>query len=149
MRCYVGRSWKFHHTRPPNGASLTPKWPSRDRRDSGVSAAVRGGAESAIMPDPPQGLPIPPTTQAGGTRVSALVCGEEPEVHSYPTHPTGRPYPPSGGIKTGATCVYPPLCGEELEPRSYTAPSWGVPISQTARAGPEGLGSLRRCVGRS
>ena len=45
--------------------------------------------------------------------------------------------------------MYPTLCGEELETQSYTAPPRGVPISQMAEAGPEGLGCIRRSVGRS
>ena len=36
----VGESWKAHHTQPPHGASLSPKRPRQNRRDSGVSAAV-------------------------------------------------------------------------------------------------------------
>ena len=45
--------------------------------------------------------------------------------------------------------MYPPLCGEELEVQSYTTPPRGVPIPQTAQAGLEGLGCIRRCVGRN
>ena len=45
--------------------------------------------------------------------------------------------------------MYLPLGGEELETQSYTAPPRGVPISQMAQAGPEGLRCIRRCVERS
>ena len=65
IRRFVGRTWKSHHTRDPNGASLSPKRPTQDRRDSGVSAAVCGGAGSSITPDPPQSIPIPQTAEAG------------------------------------------------------------------------------------
>ena len=72
------------------------------------------------------------------TRVSPPLCGEEMEVQSCPTPPTnGGPYPRSGRGRTGGTQMHPPLCGEQLECQSYTAPPRGVPIPQTARAGPE------------
>ena len=45
--------------------------------------------------------------------------------------------------------MHPPLGGEEIETKSYTAPPQGVPIPQTAQARPEGLGCIRRYVGRS
>ena len=45
--------------------------------------------------------------------------------------------------------MYPPLCGEELKAQSYTARPRGVPIPETAQAGPEGLRCIRRCVGRN
>ena len=42
--------------------------------------------------------------------------------------------------------MYPPLCGGELDIRSHLGPPRGVPIPQTAPAGPKGLGCIRRCV---
>ena len=68
--------------------------------------------------------------------------------HSRPP-PRGRPYSPSGRGRTEGTRVYPPLCGEELEVQSYTAPPRGVLVAQTAKATPEGLGCIRRCVQRN
>ena len=58
IRRYLGRRWKFNRTRHPHGASLSPKRPKHDRRDSGVCAAVWGGAGSSMIPDPPRGVPI-------------------------------------------------------------------------------------------
>ena len=85
----------------------------------------------------------------GGAWVSPRLCGEQLQVQSYPTPPPVRPYPPSGRGRTGGTRVYLPLCGEELKDQLYPARQGSVPIPQTAHAGPEGLGCLRRCVGRS
>ena len=56
----------------------------------------------------------------------APLCGEELEVQSYVTCPTGRLYPPNrpgkgceyppyGPGRTGGTRVYGPLFGEELK----------------------------------
>ena len=81
--------------------------------------------------------------------VSAALWGGagSPIVHGTPTW---REYPPYGPSGTGGARVSLPLCGKELEVQSYaTAPQRSVPIPQTAHAGPEGCGCLRRCVGRS
>ena len=95
----------------PHGASLSPKQPRQDRRDSGVSALVWGW----------------------------MVCVS-------PRTPTGRHYHPSDPGRTGGTRVYPPLCGGGWCARLLVPPR-GVPIPQTAQAGPEGLGCIRPCVG--
>ena len=105
---------------------------------------------------PPWGVPISQTPQAGpeglgcirrcvGSSPTPTLCGEELEVQSMPT----SPYPPNGAGRTGGTPPYHRLSGEELETQSYTAPSRGVPISQTAEEGPEELGCMRPYVGRS
>ena len=44
---------------------------------------------------------------------------------------------------TGETRLYLQLCGEEPEIQSRLAPPRGIPIPQTARARPEGLGCIR------
>ena len=88
--------------------------------------------------------PYPPY-DAGRTRVSPTLCGEELEVQSIPT----SPYTPNGGGMSTGTPLYPPVCGEYLKTQLYTAPLQGVPIPQTAHAGPEGFGCIRRSVGRS
>ena len=69
-RC-AGRSWKFNHTRPPHGASLSPKRPKQDRRNSGVAAAGCGGSRNPIVHGTPTGRPYPPNgpSKTGGTRV--------------------------------------------------------------------------------
>ena len=77
------------------------------------------------------------------------LCGEQLESSNKPNPPTDHPYPPNGQGSTGGTRVYPRLSEEELEVQSYPAPPQGVPISPTAYAGPEGLRSTRRHVGRS
>ena len=70
-------------------------------------------------------------------------------MQSYPTTPWGVPIHHSGPSKTGGTRVYLPQCWGELEVELYTAPPRGVPIPQMAQAGPEGIGFLCRCAGRS
>ena len=109
-RC-VGGSWKSKRAWPPLEASVSPKWPRHDWRDSGAFAALWGGAGRSITSDPP----------------------------------TGRPLPPNGPRRTGATRVLPPLCGEGLEGQSYPSPPRGAPIPHTAQARLEGLGCMCRC----
>ena len=135
----------------PHGASLSPKTPGRIG-GSWLTAPLCG--EELVVqsyPTPPTVRPYPPNgpCRTTGTRVYLPLCGEELKDYSYLTPETGRPCPPNGPGRTGGTRVYLPPCGEELETQSYTAPPWGVPIPQTAQAGPEGLGCIRRCVGRS
>ena len=188
IRCCVGTRWKVILEPPPPprpGASGCPKRPRKDRRDSGVSAAVWGGFGDPNAHGSPTGRPYPPNGlgRTGGTRVYPPLRGEELEALSYiphqgaslspkrprqdgrdsgvfaavsggvarsiiPDHPTGRPYPPNGPGKVGGTRVYSPLCEEVLKVQTRMAPPRGVPIPQTVRVGPEGLGCIRRCVGR-
>ena len=61
-RCGGGRGWKVVHTRPPHGAPLSPKLLKQHRRDSGASAAMRGGVEVVPYMAPPWGVLI---TQTG------------------------------------------------------------------------------------
>ena len=168
LRRCVGRSWKFNQSRPPQRASLSPKQPGQDRRDSGVSAAVAplspkrprqdqrdwgvsvavlGGAGNSIVLSPPHGASLCPKRRRDSA-VSAAECGgaENPSVHGTPT---GRPYPPNGPGSTRRTRVYLPLHGEKLEVQWYTEPPRGVPIPRAAKAGAGRLGCLRRSVGRS
>ena len=106
--------------------------------------------ELQSYPNSPTGRPYPPKSacRTRGTPVYTPLCGEELEVQSWPTPPPDHPYPLNRPGSTGETRVYPPLCGEELEIQSYTAPPRGGPIPQTAHAGPQGVGCIRRCVGR-
>ena len=73
-----GAELEDNHTRSPHGASLSPKRPRRDQRDSGVPAAVWGGVGGHSVTDPPTGRPYPPNGQGGtrGTRVYPPMCGE-------------------------------------------------------------------------
>ena len=63
----------------PHRASLSPKRPRQNRRDSGVSADVWRGAGSAIILDFPQGAsrsPKRPKQERRDSGVSAAVWGE-------------------------------------------------------------------------
>ena len=66
-----------------------------------------------------------------------------------PPPPPRAPYPPNGPSRTGGTRVLPLPRGEELEALSYMAPHGASLSPKTAEAGAEGLGCVRRCVGRS
>ena len=148
----VRSSWKVNHTRPPPpSVSLSPKRPRQNRGDSAASPAMWGGPGRSIINQPPHGASLSPKRPMQDRRdsgVSAVLWGGagSPIVHGTPTW---REYPPCGPRRTGGARVSLPLCGEELEVQSYPAPLGSVPIPQTAQAGPEGRGCLRRCVGRS
>ena len=108
MRRSVGRNWESDHTRPPHGASLSPKRPTEDRRDSGVSAAIWPGTESPIIPDPPRGVRIPQPAQAvpGGLGCMCRSVGRNWESDHTGPPPTGRPYPQNGPARPeGLRCV--------------------------------------------
>ena len=63
---------------PPHDASLTPKRPRQDQRDSCVSASVWGGKGRSIIPKLPTGRPYPPNgpdRTRGDSGVSAAVWG--------------------------------------------------------------------------
>ena len=64
------------HTVFSDGASLSPKWPKQDCRDSGVFAAVWEWVDH-VYPLSPTGRPYPPNGpgRAGGTRVYPPLCG--------------------------------------------------------------------------
>ena len=126
------------HTAPPTGPPYPLNPPRQDRRDSGVSAALRDGAINTVVLGSPMGRPYPPNSPGGTGRIrgSPPLCGEELEVQSYPTPPresqspkrplcgeelevpshpnplTGGPGPPNGPRTTGMTRVYPRMCGE-------------------------------------
>ena len=148
----LGRSWRFNHTRPPlDGASLSPKWPTQDQRDWGVSAAMWGGAGSSIIPDPPRrGVPIPQMAHAGPEGLGCTCrCVGRSWKSNRTRRPQGASYAPKGPVKAAGTRLSAPLCGEEIEVQSHPNPLTGVPIPQTAQPGPEGPGCIRRCVGKS
>ena len=66
----------------PHGASLAPKHRKQEQRNAGVSAAVWGGARSAIIPNPTTRSPHPRSapSKTRGTRVYLPLCGEELKV---------------------------------------------------------------------
>ena len=104
----VGRSSKSHRTRHPHGVYLSPEWPSQDRRESGFSAVVRGGAGSSITPDPPTGRPYPQNRpgKTGGTRVYVPLGAEELETQSYTAPPRGVPIPQTAQARPeGLGCI--------------------------------------------
>ena len=69
---------------PPHEASLSPKRPKHDRRDSGASAAVWGAAGRSIIPDHPTGRHYPRNGpgKTGRTRVYLPLCEEDLEVQT-------------------------------------------------------------------
>ena len=95
MRHFVGEKWRSALTRPPQGASLSPKRPNHDRRDLGVYAAVWGGTGSRIIPDPPppRSVPIPKTGHARLGGLGCITAVEDLELRPYPTLPRGIPIP--------------------------------------------------------
>ena len=96
-----------------HGASLSPKRPTHDRRDWGVSAAVWGDGEGneRLLP---RRVSIPLKAQAGaeGLRCIRRYVGGRRGQRTIAT--TGRPYPLNGPRRTGGPRVCPPLCGEEM-----------------------------------
>ena len=91
-------SRKLNRTGHPHGASLSPRQPRQDQRDSGVSTTAWRGVGSAIIPDPPPPPPGRPYTpngpgRTGGTRVYPPLCGEELETGTY-TAPPGASLSP-------------------------------------------------------
>ena len=108
-----------------------------------------GQWEGQTYPTPPRGAPIPkrPKQDRRDSGASAAVGeGGDGDPHA-PCPPTRRPYPPNGLGKTRGTRVYPPLCGGIWKVKHTRPPPRGVPIPQTAQAGPEGRKCIRRCVG--
>ena len=71
------------HTVFSDGASLSPKWPGPDRRDSGVFAAVWEWADH-VYPRSPTGQPYPPSgpRRTGSTGVYPPLCGSG-WAHAY------------------------------------------------------------------
>ena len=127
-------------------ASLSPKRPRQDRRDSGVSATVWEWLD-LVYARSPTGRPYPPSgpSRTGGTQVYPPLCGSGYTLCILRS-PTGHPYRTSGLGRTGGTRVYPPLCGSGWTLCMLVLPR-GVPIPQAAQAGPEGLRCIRRCMG--
>ena len=109
----------------PRERGPIPQTAKQDWRDSDASAALWGGARSAIVHGTPHGLSLSARrpSKTGVTGVYLPLCGEEPEVQSYLSPPTARPYPPNGRGRTGGTRVCLPLCGEELHVQSYRTPT--------------------------
>ena len=162
------------HTSFSHGASLSPKRPTQNRGDSGVSAAVWEWLGPMHTPfSHKASLSLKGPGKTGGTRVYPPLCGSGYTLCILRS-PTGRPYTPSGPGRTGGTQVYPPLCGSGCTlcilrsptglpylgglkcirrcvgvagPYAYLLLPRGVPIHQAAKARPEGLGCIRRCVG--
>ena len=139
------RGWNFVSSFS-HGASLSSKRPRQDRRDSGVSAAVwewLGSVHTSFS----HGAPLYPKRPQQDRRDSGVSAAMWEWLYLVsPCAPTGRPYPPSGLGRAGGTRVYPPLCGNGWTLCLLVLPR-GVPIPQAARAGPEGVGCIRRCVG--
>ena len=124
----------------PDGTGQTPVYPP----------LWGGGARRSIIADPPTGRPYPPNRPGrteGVSGVSTAVWGGV-EVLSYMPPPNRRPHHTYGPSRTGGTRVYQLLCGEELEVQMSIVPPRCARIAQTAQSGTEGLGCIRRCVGR-
>ena len=95
----------------------------------------------------PRDFPIPRAAQAGPGGLGCIrryvgVMG--PCIRRCPTW---CPYPPSGPSKTEGTRVYRPFFVGFVAPCAYLVLPRGVPIPKAAKAGPEGLGRIRRCAG--
>ena len=107
-----GVNWTSALNWPPHKASLSPKRPMQDPRDSGVSAAVWGGGggwKKANIQAPPRGVPIPQTAHEGLKKpgVYPPLCGEELGMYppAPPPPPRGVPNPPNGPRMTGRSRV--------------------------------------------
>ena len=149
-RC-ARRNWKCYRTRHPSWGVLSPKRATRDWRDSGVSAAAWEGARSQIVHGTPMGHPYPPNGpgRTRDTKVYPPLCGEQLEVQSYQT-PNGaslsRKRPRQDRMDSVFSAAVWGGASSSIRPERLRH---GVPIPQTAQAGPEGLGCIRRCVGGS
>ena len=145
-----GGSPKPNRTRHPRGASLSPRQPRQDQRDSGVSTAVWGGAGSAIIPDPPlHAASLYPKRQGrtGGTRVYPPLCGEELKTGTY-TAPPGASLSPKRPTQDWRDRgAFAAMWGGAERSSILDPPRRDIPIPQTARARPEGLRRICRCVG--
>ena len=110
-RPLCGEELKVQSCPTPHGPSLSTERPRQDRRDSGVSAVVRGGAGNCTRH--PNGASLPPKRatedRSEGNVNVAVWGGAERSI---------VPDPPN---------------------KASLAP-------KTARAGPEGLGAICRCV---
>ena len=95
---------------PPHGASLSPKRPSEDWRDSGVSPAMWGDGEENVQ-FLPRGNPIPQTAQEWLEGLGSLGRYLKGPRGQQAIAPKGRPYPPKGPRRTEVNQVYPTMCG--------------------------------------
>ena len=98
------------------------------------------------MPSIPHGASVPlrGPGRTGGTRVEPPLCGEKQfRVPSKP--PRGVPIPPRPRQDRRDSGVTAAVRGKTL-PCALKTPT-GRPYPSAAKAGPEGLGCSRRCVG--
>ena len=122
----------------PSAVQAGPEGPGCNRRCVG-----RDPSRAFLSP---WGAPIPPRSRQDrrDQGVTAVVRGEDPFV--CPHNPHGASLSPRGLDRGGGTRVRPPLCGGGTSPCATQTPT-GRPYPSVARAGPEGLGCNRRCVG--
>ena len=144
-----GERMGIQKRRAARGASLSPKGPREDQRDSGASATAWGMKGSTIIPDPHTGNPIPRRSKEdrGDSGASAAVWGKavNPNASDPPTGPSLSPKQPTQGRRDSGVSA---AVWGTWKGLAYPTPSRGTPIPQSVQAGPEGLGCIRRCAGR-
>ena len=149
-RC-VGRSWKFNHTRPPRqGVHIPQMAQARPEGLKRIRPCVGELEEPDHTRNPPQrGVPIPQTAQAGPRGLAFIRCSVGRSSKSKCTQqPDGVSLSPRRLRQDWRDSGVSAAVWARLETQSFTAPPRGVPIPQTAQAGPEGIGCLRRCLRR-
>ena len=138
-----GGGWCGVPFKPPRGVPIPPR-PNQDWRDSGVSAHVWGWRVWCLLETPP-GRPYPPASHAGPEGLGCIcplceggLCG----VSWKP--PRGVPILPRPRQDWRDSGVSADVWGWLVWCLLKT-PS-GRPYPPAAEPGPEGLGSIRRCV---
>ena len=135
----------------PHGASLIPERPIQGRGDSGVSAAACGEKGTKSILNPPLGRPYPTDPPRQDRRDWGALVAVWGELHlqaRVTPPPPGATLSPKAKVRLEEIGWYRRRVGESLEDH-HIGPPTGVPIPQTAQAGPAGLGCLHRCVGRA
>ena len=89
------------HTPTGRPYSLRPR---QDRRDSGVTAAVRGGSSACVLKTP-TGRPYPSAAQAGPERLGCNRRCVGVGLHRAPPYPHGASLSLRGPGRTGGTRV--------------------------------------------
>ena len=126
-------------------ASVSPKRPKHDRRDSAVSTAVWDCVD-LVYPCSPTGQPYSPSgpRRTGGNGLHPLLCGSG-WAHAYLPFRRGLPIPKAAHAgPEELECIH--CCVGMAGPCAYFVFPRGVPIPQAAQAGPGGLECIRRCV---
>ena len=130
--------------KPPQGVPIPLRF-RQDRRDSGVTAVVRGGTPRVLSSALGVPLSLRGPGKTGGTRHDRRCVREGPlRVPSQP--PWGDPIPARPRQDRRDWGVTSAVWGRDL-PVCHPKPPTGRPYPSMARAGPGGPGCNRRFMG--